>query len=161
MYRLSKITDISELSKKELKNLNIAIDEAEKSTFHQPKKIGAVIDSGCGKIAGENQHREQYGRTRNKSLHAEMNALFKSIKRERKNKLCLGKGRLERSSMTIYIVRISKPTGMNPIDSRGYVYGCSKPCLNCERHLYYYNVTRIKYTDIIDGKTVLCEMKII
>jgi deoxycytidylate deaminase len=159
MYRLSKITDISKLSKKELVNLNLAIDEAEKSSFKQPKKIGAVIDSGCSKIAGENQHREQYGRIHYKSLHAEMNALFKTVKRERKNRLSLGKGRLIRTSVTIYIVRICKPTGISPSDSRGYVYGCSKPCLNCEKHLYYYNVTRIKYTDIIDGKSVLCEMK--
>jgi hypothetical protein len=160
MYSLVKITNISDLPRKELVNLNIAIDEAEKSIFSQPKKIGAVIDYGCRKIAGENQHREQYGRTHYKSLHAEMNALFKFIKLGRVNKLHIGKGRSDRPSMTIYIVRLCKPTGFIPIDSRGYVYGCSKPCLNCEKHLYYYNVTRIKYTDIIDGKTVLCEMKI-
>lgn len=160
MYTLVKITNISDLPRKDLVNLNIAISEAEKSIFSQPKKIGAVIDYGCHKIAGENQHREQYGRTHYKSLHAEMNALFKTIKRDRVNKLHIGKGRSDRPSMTIYIARLSKPNGVTPTDSRGYVYGCCKPCPNCEKHLYYYNVTKIKYTDFVDGKSVLCEMKI-
>jgi deoxycytidylate deaminase len=107
----------------------------------------------------ENQHREQYGRIRYTSLHAEMNVLFKSIKSEKKNKIRLGKGRLNRPPTTIYIVRLSKNDDFTK-DSRGYIYGCCKPCQNCEKYLYHYNVTRIKYTDIINGRSVLCDMKI-
>ena len=101
-----------------------------------------------------NEHREQYGRMHYKSLHAEMNCLFKVIKTENNSRLRLGKGRLKRPATTIYIVRLSKPEGI-------VTYGCSKPCLNCQKYLYHYNVTCIKYTDIIDGKNVLCEMKMV
>jgi len=160
MYHLVKVTDFLELPTKDIKNINLAIDEAEKSCFDQPKKIGAVIQYKCRKTVGENQHREQYGRTHHTSLHAEMNALFKSIKIERKNRITIGKGRLQRPSTTIYIVRLSKPSNAR-IDSRGYVYGCSKPCLNCEKYLYHYNITILKYTDFIDNKSVLCEMRIV
>ena len=161
MYQIVKVTNIYDLQTKDIKNLNLAIDQAEKSFFSQPRKMGSVLEYSGRKIIGENQHREQYGRTHYTSLHAEMNTLFKSIKIKRQNRLSIGKGRLSRPPSTIYIVRISKPEGMDPIDKRGYTYGCSKPCENCQKHLYYYNVTRIKYTDIIDGKSVLCEMKII
>ena len=106
-----------------------------------------------------NEHREQYGRMHYKSLHSEMNSLFKLIKSEKKNRIRLGKGRLARSPATIYIVRLARPDGM-PTNSRGYMYTCSKPCHNCEKYLYHYNITCIKYTDVIDGKNVLCEMRI-
>jgi hypothetical protein len=52
MYRLVKVTDINKLNKRDLTSLNLAIDEAEKSPFHQPKKIGSVLEYGYRKLYG-------------------------------------------------------------------------------------------------------------
>jgi len=52
MYSLVNVTDISNLSRKEMTLLNLAIDEAEKSKFYQSKKIGAVLEYGSRKLYG-------------------------------------------------------------------------------------------------------------
>lgn len=40
-----------------------------------------------------------------------------------------------------------------------YLLGNSKPCIRCQIFLHKHNVKKIKYTDIINGINVLCEMK--
>lgn len=42
-----------------------------------------------------------------------------------------------------------------------YNFGNSKPCENCQKFLALYNVKKIKYTDIFNGKNILCEMRLI
>ena len=49
----------------------------------------------------------------------------------------------------IYVVRL-----MNETD------GNSKPCSRCQSYLHRHNVKKMKFTDIINGVNVLCEMKI-
>ena len=99
---------------------------------------------------GENQHREKYGNIFHRSFHAEMNALLKKIKiTEKTNKM---NGQKNKNKMTIYVVRLGAIKG---------IYGNAKPCENCQKFLYINNVTKIKYTDIINGINVLCTMKIL
>jgi hypothetical protein len=109
---------------------------------------------------GENQHREMTGRKYHTSLHAEMNALFKSIKTEDKRNKFLNKKKYNRPSMTIYVVRLlnGAPYHKNKPD---FMYGCSKPCTHCQKYLAIYNVKKIKYTDIVGDKNVLCEMRLV
>jgi len=93
------------------------------------------------------------GRIYHTSLHAEMNALFQCIKSQRKNRL--RKNKVQHSTdKTVYVVRL---LGNNSV----YKFGCSKPCVNCQYYLALHNVTKIKYTDIVDGIVVLCEMRLI
>lgn len=40
-----------------------------------------------------------------------------------------------------------------------YLLGKSKPCQHCQSFIHLHNIKTIKYTDIIDGVSVLCEMK--
>ncbi len=92
---------------------------------------------------GENQHRQKVGTFFRKSLHAEMNALYKFYKIKRTP-----------SNVAIYVVRLSiKIDGV-------YRLGLSKPCIECQKKLFQHNITKIYYTDIIDGVNVLCKMKI-
>jgi deoxycytidylate deaminase len=99
---------------------------------------------------GENQHREHAGRCHHTSLHAEIHALLRFLRIRYKTTNL--KTRKNMPSTTIYIVRL--PTG----EKRDY-FGNSKPCDNCELLLYKHNITRVKYTNIIDGIPVLCELK--
>ena len=88
-----------------------------------------------------------------------MNALFKSIKTgDRRNRLS-PRIKYERPKMTIYVVRLLRGAPYNG-KKPDYMFGDSKPCLNCQKYLAAYNVTRIKYTTIIDGITVLCELRL-
>ena len=52
---------------------------------------------------------------------------------------------------------------MNTIELKckffNFLLGNSKPCDRCQSYLYLHGVKKIKYTDIIDGINVLCEMK--
>lgn len=108
---------------------------------------------------GENQHREMTGGLFYTSLHAEIHALFKSIKIRNKQKRISNK-KVDRPNMTIYVVRLLKGAPYNG-KKPDYMFGGSKPCENCQKYLSLYNVNRIKYTDIIEGTTVLCEMRLI
>jgi deoxycytidylate deaminase len=122
--------------------------------------VSAPALKGKGNVfyVGENQHREMTGRRYHTSLHAEMNALFKSIKSRDKRNRILNKRNYQRPAMTIYVVRLLKGIpceGNNP-----FAFGCSQPCINCQKYLAEYNITRIKYTDIIGGKSVLCELRL-
>ena len=85
-----------------------------------------------------------------------MNALFKCIKiLERKNRFLSNTKKLK--NKIIYVVRLMKLK--NNITFPKYYLGNSKPCANCQRYLWHHNIKKIKYTDIIDGVNVLCEMR--
>ena len=59
----------------------------------------------------------------------------------------------------VYVVRLMK--NKKSISKHfQYTLGMSKPCKRCESFLYKHNIKKIKYTDVIDGVNVLCEMKI-
>jgi deoxycytidylate deaminase len=98
------------------------------------------------------------GRKYHVSLHAEINALFKSVKSmDKTNRLCAKKK--DRPALSIYVVRLLKGAPHNGKEKPKFMFGNSKPCLNCQKYLAAYNITKIKYTDIIDGQNVLCEMR--
>ncbi len=104
---------------------------------------------------GENQRREMVGKVYQRSLHAEINVLFQSLKQYEKSNSFKRKKSPERPPMTIYVVRILNGDGSNAY----YNLGKSYPCLNCQRYLHFHNITKIKYTDNIDGVNVLCELR--
>jgi hypothetical protein len=57
---------------------------------------------------------------------------------------------------TLCVVRL-----FNHEDKMGnYKLGKSLPCEHCQKWLSYYGVTRVKYTDVINGVSVLCTMKL-
>lgn len=118
------------------------------------KGKGAVI------YVGENQHREMTGRMYHKSLHAEMNALFKSIKGMDKKNRISRKVKYYRPPMTMYVVRLSRGPNKKREEICEYMFGSCRPCVNCQKYLASYNVTRIKYTDIIDGVSVMGELRL-
>jgi len=41
-----------------------------------------------------------------------------------------------------------------------FLLGNSRPCERCQLFLHKHNVKKIKYTNIVNGVNVLCEMKI-
>lgn len=65
-----------------------------------------------------------------------------------------------KSRTTVYIVRLQLYKDDLSINMR-YWLGNSKPCQRCQTFMYLHNINKIKYTDIINGVNVLCEMKII
>jgi deoxycytidylate deaminase len=95
-----------------------------------------------GKIAyaGENQHRQKYGKIFHTSLHAEMNVLHKFLKKVK---------RRIKTNTTLYVVRI--------LDVG---FGNSKPCSHCQSMLKRNGIRKIKYTDRINNEDVLVEMKL-
>lgn len=102
-----------------------------------------ILGKGNVGYVGENQHRQKVGTVFRKSLHAEMNALYKFYKMKRRP-----------SNLSIYVVRLSmRVDGV-------YRLGLSKPCIECQKNLFRHNITKIYYTDIIDNVNVLCKMKI-
>ena len=48
---------------------------------------------------------------------------------------------------------------INKSDLFNYTLGNSMPCTRCQTFLYLHNIKRIKFTNIINGENVLCEMK--
>jgi deoxycytidylate deaminase len=85
---------------------------------------------------GENQHRQKIGNFFQKSLHAEVNALFKYNKNRKKIR-----------NVSMYVVRLNSN-----------YFGLAKPCPNCQYFLKSHKITRVYYTDFIDNKNVLCRL---
>lgn len=46
------------------------------------------------------------------------------------------------------------------VDILEFACGCSKPCEKCQTCAKYHGIKKIKYTDIINGVNVLCEMRL-
>lgn len=80
-----------------------------------------------------------------------MNAILKWL---RSNRIFSFKSKVNMKckNATIYVARL--PTR----DCRDH-FGCSKPCETCEKLIFRYGIKRIKYTTVINGVTVICEMK--
>lgn len=91
-----------------------------------------------------------------------MNVLYQSIKGDDKSNRFLKKGKmskmLQRTGTTLYVVRLNRLKDTS--SPFGYTLGNSKPCPHCQQLLSQYNVSKIKYTDVVDGKNVLCELRI-
>ena len=104
---------------------------------------------------GENQHRQKIGKTYSQSVHAEINTIFKHLK---KNNIYDLNDVSISSSGVIYVVRLMN-TDDGKCDKFDYLMGNSKPCDRCQSFLFKHNIKKIKYTDIINGVNVLCEMK--
>ena len=84
-----------------------------------------------------------------------MNTIFKCLKKEKVLNL---KTNSVKCSGIMYVVRLMNiEEGKSDIFK--YLLGTSKPCLNCQTYMHRHSVKKIKYTDIIDGVNVLCEMK--
>lgn len=158
MYQLKNIKPINKLSKKNLKMLEMAVSEAEKSDFKSSKRLGASINyKNKIFINGYNSHRTRIGQIKCISLHAEISAIFNLLKYHKKNATLKSKIILPKSD--IYVVRLMKNKKNLPI-YRKHLFGNSKPCLNCQQKLSKYNVKRIFYTDIHNNIEVLCELNL-
>ena len=59
----------------------------------------------------------------------------------------------------MYVVRLMNITD-GKCDLFDYLLGNSKPCNRCQSYMYRHQVKKIKFTNIIDGVNVLCEMRI-
>jgi deoxycytidylate deaminase len=86
------------------------------------------------------------------SLHAEIDAILKAKK-------TLFRKRSSMPASTIYVARIKNENHND--DYKRYTIGISMPCQDCQKKLYKLNVTKIYYTDVIDGEDTLCEMRIV
>lgn len=98
-----------------------------------------------------NNHRQKIGRMFGPSLHAEVHSLVKWSRQASK------RPKKHHGQMTIYIARITEMTGKNG----QRIFGNCSPCQNCQKWLKHYNVTRVRYTDNINGENVLCELKLL
>lgn len=120
---------------------------------------GRVLKGKGSIFNGPNINRQRAGRMIYHSLHAEMNVIFKILKLEHKTNRFMRKTPIKRPATTIYVVRLLNEK--NIPKNQTHLFGNSKPCKHCQKFLRFYNVTKVKYTDIIDGQNVLCEMRLI
>ena len=89
-----------------------------------------------------------------------MNALYKYVKNEMKiNSFKTNKRSRKTRHTTIYIARIITLDKEIPEHQTCWLGNCM-PCDNCQKNLHKYGINRIKYTDIIDGENVVCEMSV-
>jgi deoxycytidylate deaminase len=127
---------VENLTAKDLRYLNLALQEIDKSEFKSSLRVGASLDINEN-YAGCNLHRNVIdGKIIYRSLHAEMHVLIRS-KRDGKR------------AKTLYVARLA--------DGR---FGNCRPCVECQKWLPIYGVKIVKYTDYIDGKNVLCTWKL-
>ena len=79
----------------------------------------------------------------NKSSFSNIWSISKS--RIKKNK------KRRKNNATVYVIR--------RLCNKKYLAN-SKPCMHCQSYLAKFGFKRIKYTDIINGVNVLCELKL-
>lgn len=156
-YNVVSTIPFDKVSNKILKQVSMAATIAEESDFDSSKRLGASLEYKGYYFYGSNSHRNRVGKIDCISLHAEVNVLTKALKKFEKNANLKSKTKLPPS--TIYVVRLMRKKENLP-SYRSYFFGISKPCADCQKKLYNFNVTRIFYTDIKDGREVICEMKI-
>lgn len=158
-YSIISIENISEVSKKDIRILDnlLTISKFSDAPDH---KMAACIDYG-NEVYGYNQYIRTRTRKMNAySLHAEIHAISLFIKNiggydtDFKN---IYKMKFPNKT-TIYITR---PLRTKYSDKDQLIWmGCSKPCENCEKYIKAAGISKIKYTDIIDGKQVLYTLKL-
>ena len=99
-----------------------------------------------------------YAREKAISLHAEMDALFSMVKAHNCNRFDQKVAMKMPKIKCIYVVRLMNIKSENT--PYKVMLGNSKPCENCQKKLRLFCITKVKYTDVIDGINVLCEMKL-
>jgi hypothetical protein len=156
LYNLVNIISVDNLTTKRLKYISLAANIAENSDFEASKRLGAFLEYKGSHYLCCNNHRTRVGRADCISLHAEINVILQALKKYEKNASL--KSKLKLTGSTIYVVRLKNND--KKTDYRPYKFGISKPCSNCEKQLYKFNISKIFYTDCIDGKDVLCELRI-
>lgn len=157
LYNLVNIISFDKLTNKRLKYISMAANIAENSDFEASKRLGAFLEYKGSHFLCPNNHRTRVGREDCISLHAEVNVILQAIKKYEKNASL--KSKIKLSGSTVYVVRLLKNVDNN-LAYRPYKFGISKPCPNCEKQLYKFNVSKIFYTDCINGEDVLCELRI-
>ena len=121
-------------------------------------------------FSGTNVHETRTGNIKY-SQHAEMSALLEFIKFNY-GKHCnfTTNSRITRGKSPVcYVVRLmaigyinsSNPSKNNICEGNDCWFGNSLPCPDCQKNLKKYGIGVIKYTTIIDGAMVLCELKLI
>jgi len=155
-YNIVKIIPFDKLPCKILKQVSMAATTAEESDFESSKRLGASLQYKGIYFYGNNSHRNRVGKVYCVSLHAEVDVLLKALKSYEKNANLKSKTKMPPS--TVCVVRLMRSKDGLP-NYRSFRFGISKPCSNCEKQLYRFNVTKIYYTDVVDGKEVLCEMR--
>ena len=107
---------------------------------------------------GANQHQTRYGQISRLSLHAEMNALkhYLSLVCKRSS---FRSPKKKNNGGIVYVVRVLR-TKENLPETQNCWLGNSRPCDHCRMMLAKYGFKKIKYTDIINGINVLCEMRL-
>lgn len=109
---------------------------------------------------GENQYRDYFAGEKKWSLHAEVNAVLCYLKKHNIYRLTDRKrDKNDKKSITIYVARLMLQDENVPLNQPCWL-GLAKPCQDCENVLYNHGVTRIKYTDCVDGVNVLCELRL-
>ena len=119
-------------------------------------------------FVGANVHETRKGNIKY-SQHAEMSALRKYIKYQYGKDTHLGScPKLQtRKLPELYVVRLTgsayahSKTQCESIGSDGEcLFNNSLPCKDCQKNLIKFGINTIKYTNIIDEQSVLCELKL-
>tara|TARA_B100000900_G_scaffold405324_1_gene414769 strand:- start:98 stop:367 length:270 start_codon:yes stop_codon:yes gene_type:complete len=86
-----------------------------------------------------------------------MDVLYKYIKKEMKINSFKSRPPKKKKNATIYIARVMNDPENIPSNQTCWLGNCM-PCDNCKKNLAKFGIKKIKYTDIIDGNNVVCEM---
>jgi len=114
-----------------------------------------------GMFYGANQHQTRFSNVSQLSLHAEMNALkhYLSTTFGTSSVKLKKNARVKKNNGIVYVVRVLRNKENLPKSQQCWL-GNSRPCTRCQHYLARYGFKKIKYTNIIDGINVLCEMKL-
>ena len=85
-----------------------------------------------------------------------MHALIKSIKAIDKTGNFLTQKKIRKGKEVMYVARLTD----NSVNKGRITFGNSMPCEHCQKWMYRHRIRMVKYTDFIDGKNVICTMKI-
>lgn len=160
MYQLIDTIPFDNITSRDLRFFSIATKEAEiPINDSYCYRIGACIVTRNNLVfSGYNQPRNIAGKFFYKSIHAEMSALLKTIKKFN-GKTGSFKDR-QYNIKTLYVVRLSLNKENKP-DYRVHNFGNCKPCAQCEKFALINKIKTIKYTDRFqDGTQVIKVLKL-
>lgn len=109
-------------------------------------------------VTGYNTLDTRFGGTCNFSCHAEVKAILRCIKLtwgKSYNFKNLPRGASLRGA-TVYVCRSMR--NKDNLPDHGIWFGTSMPCLKCEKVIRSIGIHKVKYTDIVDGKQVMCSV---
>lgn len=107
-------------------------------------------------VTGYNSLDTRIGGTCRYSSHAEVRAILRCIKSiwgKEYDFRNLPKN-FSLNGATLYVCRTMRTKDNLPC--HGMWFGSSRPCVNCEKVIKGLGIHKVKYTDIIDGKQVMC-----